>query len=255
LVVVAPSSTLHAHPGDAPLLPRHIAIIMDGNGRWAKQHGKLRSSGHRAGAEALRKLIEGLQTRPYVKYLTVYAFSEENWKRDPSEVDDLMGLLRHYIRQEASSLIEKGIRLRFIGNRHALSAELQRDIQEIEHASAANDTLTLVVALSYGARQEMVMAARTLALRVARAEISPDAIDEALVAETLYSHHLPDPDLMIRTGGEQRLSNFLLWQSAYSELYFCDTLWPDFDVAALDVAIDAYTKRERRFGARMADAS
>ena len=243
-------SILEALPTNAPALPAHIAIIMDGNGRWAKKHGKARSKGHQAGAEALRKLVESLKTRPYVRYLTVYAFSAENWKRDPSEVEDLMNLLRFYIKREAKNLLKEGVRLRFMGNRAALSADLQRDIQEIEHASAQNDKVTLMVALSYGARQEIVEATKSLAAKVTKGELSADDIDEAALNGSLYSAGVPDPCLLIRTGGDERLSNFLLWQAAYSELYFTDTLWPDFDANALDAAVDEFMKRERRFGAR-----
>ena len=237
-----------------PSLPQHIAIIMDGNGRWAKGRGVTRVLGHNRGADALRSLLEACRSRPYIQYLTLYAFSMENWKRAPDEVSDLMNLLRHYVKREANSLHEQGVRLHFIGERSTLAPDIQDDLAAVEALTAGNMRLTVTIALSYGARQEIVRAVQHIAQRVAAGELAPDAIDEACVASHLHTHGLPDPDLLIRTGGDERLSNFLLWQSAYTELYFTETLWPDFDADELDKAVECFSSRERRFGTRK-DAS
>lgn len=224
---------------------------MDGNGRWASARGLPRIAGHRQGAEAVRVAVTSAVDLG-VGYLTLYGFSAENWKRPLSEVADLMGLLRLYLRKEINELNERGVRLRFIGERDRLAADIVELIDEAEALTAGNTILNLIVALSYGARQEITDAARTLAKKVAAGEIDADAIDEELVAEHLQTAGIPDPDLIIRTSGEHRVSNFLLWQSAYSELVFIDTLWPDFSRVNLEEAIHEFNRRERRYGATTA---
>lgn len=242
-------------PAEAPLthtgqLPEHIAIIMDGNGRWARARGINRARGHNQGAEALRGLLEACETRPHIRYLTLYAFSTENWKRSPDEVSDLMNLLRFYMKREAKNLHAKNIRLRFIGQRETLAQDIRNDLNDIETLTAGNSRLTVTIALSYGARQELVDAFKRIGERIARGEINADTVTEEMVSAHLHTADLPDPDLLIRTGGDERLSNFLLWQSAYTELYFTDTLWPDFNAGELDKAIACFSSRERRFGSR-----
>jgi undecaprenyl diphosphate synthase len=231
-------------------LPQHVAIIMDGNGRWAEQRGVSRVRGHNQGGEALRALLESCRTRPFIRYLTLYAFSIENWKRPADEVEDLMNLLRHYVKREAPTLHENNVRIRFIGEKDILAPDIRRDLEEVSVLTQHNTGLTVAMAISYGGRQELTTAMRRLAVKVAQGELSPETIDEALVAKHLHTHDAPDPDLLIRTGGDKRISNFLLWQSAYTELYFTDTLWPDFRPADLDAAIEDYSRRERRFGQR-----
>ena len=239
-------------PGFAPVdaaVPTHVAIIMDGNGRWAAARGLPRIAGHRAGAEAVRRTIRAcLDTG--VSWLTIYAFSSENWRRPPTEISDLTGLLRHYLRQEVAELSRAGVRMRFIGDRARFGAAMGTQIALAEERTAGNSRLNLNIALSYGARDEIVAAARKLAAAAAAARISPEAIDEATFAAQLTTAGQPDPDLIIRTSGEQRLSNFLLWQSAYAELVFLDVLWPDFDAPHFRQALGAFARRERRFGAR-----
>ncbi len=231
---------------DAP--PRHVAIIMDGNGRWAKARGLPRAMGHRQGAEAVRRAVEAAQQLG-IGYLTLYAFSSENWKRPRTEVDDLMGLLRLYLRRELAELHRNGVRLRFIGDREALAKDLVTLIDEAEQTTAGNNGLTLVVAINYGSQHEIIQAARALADAVATGQINVDDITEESFASRLHTKDIPDPDLLIRTSGEQRLSNFLLWQSAYTELVFLDLLWPDFDKSSLEDAIHEFHRRERRYGA------
>ncbi|OJX81327.1 isoprenyl transferase [Magnetospirillum sp. 64-120] len=230
-----------------PPPPVHVAIIMDGNGRWAKARGLPRTAGHKRGAEAVRRTVEAAREMG-VSYLTLYAFSSENWKRPAGEVTDLMGLLRLYLRNEVSNLHKNGIRLRVIGDRTRLSADINALIDESEAKTAANTALTLVLALSYGGRQEIVCAARRLAEQVAAGKISPDDIDEAAFGANLFTADIPDPDLLIRTSGEQRISNFLLWQAAYAEFVFTDVLWPDFGREHLEEAVRAFHGRERRYG-------
>ncbi len=229
--------------------PRHIAIIMDGNGRWAAARHLPRAVGHRRGADAVRKAVEGCIARG-VSVLTLYAFSSENWKRPADEIDDLMALLRIYLKREIDALDRNGVRVRFIGDPAPFPPDLRAQIAEAEARTRDNSRLTLVIALNYGGRAEIVEACRQIARAAARGEIDPEAVDEAMLASHLHAPDLPDPDLIIRTSGEQRLSNFLLWQSAYSELLFLDLLWPDFDEAALGAAIDDFKARERRFGGR-----
>ncbi len=234
----------------APLPPpRHVAIIMDGNGRWAKRRHLPRALGHKQGAEAVRRAVEASRELG-IEYLTLYAFSSENWKRPADEVDDLMGLLRLYLRSEVAELNSNGVRIRFIGSRTRLSADVLELIHHAEALTLGNSALNLVIALNYGAQAEIVEACREIALKVASGTIAADQISEALLASHLTTVGIPDPDLLIRTSGEQRLSNFLLWQAAYSEFVFLECLWPDFDKAALQGALQQFHGRERRFGGR-----
>ncbi len=226
----------------------HIAIIMDGNGRWAKARGLPRAAGHRRGAEAVRRTVEAA-VELGVPYLTLFSFSSENWKRPASEVEDLMALLRRYLQGEIAELHKQGIRLRVIGERARLPADVVRMIEEAEQHTLSNDLLVLTMAISYGGRQEIVAAARDLAALAATGELMPEEIDESMLAARLMTFGIPDPDLLIRTSGEQRISNFMLWQCAYSELVFVDKLWPEFTAEDLAAAIEEYRRRERRFGA------
>jgi undecaprenyl diphosphate synthase len=232
----------------APRPPQHIAIIMDGNGRWAKARGLPRVAGHQRGAEAARIAVRTCRELG-VKYLTLYTFSSENWKRPAAEVDDLMALLRYYLRREVGDLTEQDVRLRFIGSRDRLAPDIIAEIEQVEARTRGNSGLTLVVALNYGSHAEIVQAARSLAEDVAAGALRPADINESSLAERLSTTDIPDPDLLIRTSGEQRLSNFLLWQSAYAELVFLDTCWPDFNRDSLVGAIDEFHRRDRRFGA------
>lgn len=229
--------------------PSHVAIIMDGNGRWAQQHGVSRSKGHRKGADAVREAIEGAVDAG-VQYLTLYAFSTENWNRPPDEVRDLMGLLRMYLKKEVRTMVKEGVRLRVIGKREALSNDIRELIEQAEQSTQHNTRLNLVIALSYGSREELALAASRVAERVAAGELEAKDITEATLAAELYTSVLPDPDLIIRTSGEQRLSNFLMWQAAYSEFLFLPTLWPDFTRQIFAEAVEEFKNRDRRFGAR-----
>ena len=233
---------------EPPNLPTHVAIIMDGNGRWATARGLPRFAGHQRGAEAVREVVEGCN-RLGVRYLTLYAFSSENWKRPEAEINDLMGLLRVYVKRELLGLQNNDVRLRFIGDHVALPNDIQDLINGAEAQTCDNAGLNLVIALNYGARNEILAACRQLAEDVKAGRVETDAVTEQVFASRLSTHGIPDPDLLIRTSGEQRLSNFLLWQSAYCELSFVDTLWPDFTQEHLDKAITDYQKRERRYGA------
>jgi undecaprenyl diphosphate synthase len=228
-------------------LPRHIAIIMDGNGRWAKARGLPRLAGHRRGAEAVRRTLVAAGEFG-IRYLTLFGFSSENWKRPHAEVDDLMGLLRHYLRGEIAELHKNGVRLRVIGDRRRLSADIVAMIENAEALTRANPGVNLTVALSYGGRAEIVAATQAIAAAAAAGELMPEAIDEQVIAARLFTADLPDPDLLIRTSGEQRISNFLLWQCAYAEFVFTQTLWPDFGRADLEQAIVEYGGRDRRYG-------
>jgi undecaprenyl diphosphate synthase len=234
--------------GPAPPPPAHVAIIMDGNGRWAKGRSLPRIAGHRRGAEAVRRTVEAAGELG-IAYLTLFGFSSENWKRPIGEVDDLMGLLRHYIRREIADLHANGVRLRIIGERSRLPTDIIDLIENAEKLTGGNDRLRLTVALSYGGRAEITAAARRIAEAVQRGSLAPAAIDEALFARHLLTADMPDPDLLIRTSGEKRISNFLLWQTAYAEFVFTDTLWPDFGKADLEKALHDYHRRERRYGA------
>ncbi len=229
--------------------PRHIAIIMDGNGRWAKARGLQRKTGHEQGVEAVRRTVRAAGDLG-IGYLTLYGFSAENWSRPEDEVNDLMGLLRMYIRKDLAELVSNGVRIRIIGRRDNLAPDIIKLIEDAETRSAGNEEHILTIAFNYSARQEIADAARKLAERAAAGELDVRAIDEAVFANALETAGLPDPDLVIRTSGEKRLSNFLLWQSAYAEFYFDEVLWPDFDRAHLEKAIEVYADRERRFGGR-----
>ncbi len=227
--------------------PAHVAVIMDGNGRWAKSRGLPRTAGHKRGADSLRKTLDACRASG-VSYLTIYAFSSENWKRPENEISDLMQLLRHYLAQELDTMHENQVRLRFIGDLSLLSPEVRASITEAVEMTKRNTAFNLTVALSYGARQEIVRAVRTMALDIASGKLAANSIDEATIEAALDTAGIPEPDLLIRTGGEKRLSNFLLWQSAYTELYFTDVLWPDFDAAHFTEALEDYAGRERRYG-------
>jgi undecaprenyl diphosphate synthase len=229
-------------------LPRHIAIIMDGNGRWAQARGLPRVAGHRRGADAVRRTVAAAGERG-IPYLTLFGFSSENWKRPLAEIDDLMGLLRHYLRREIGEFHRDGARLKVIGQLGNLAPDIVGLIDEAVELTRDNRAITLTVALSYGGRAEIVAAVRRIARQVANGTLAAEAIDEACFSRHLFTADLPDPDLLIRTSGEQRISNFLLWQCAYAELVFTKTLWPDFAESDLDQAIDEYCRRERRYGA------
>lgn len=232
---------------DKSNLPLHIAIIMDGNGRWAKKRGLPRSAGHRAGAKTL-ETIARYAGNLGIRYLTVYAFSTENWKRPKQEVDALMQLLGNYLDDYKKLIGDDNIRIRVIGTQEGLPDEILAKIQTVEQATAHNDGLTLNIALNYGGREEITHAVRQLCEQAARGEMRVSDITEADVAAALYTAHSPDPDIIIRPSGEQRLSNFLLWQSAYSEFWYADINWPDFKPADLDRAICDYQSRDRRYG-------
>ena len=231
--------------------PRHVAIIMDGNGRWASARGLPRGEGHRRGVEALRKTVRAAGEMG-ISYLTIFSFSSENWTRPASEIRDLMGLLRRFIRNDLAELHQNGVKVRVIGERSDLDPDIRRLLEEAEELTRDNTGLTLVVAFNYGARQEIARAAARIAAMVKDGTLDPSAITADLIGQNLDAPDLPDPDLIIRTSGEQRLSNFLLWQIAYSELVFVPTYWPDFDRAALESAIAEYHRRERRFGGLIA---
>jgi len=228
-------------------VPRHVAIIMDGNGRWAKARHLPRIAGHRKGIEAVRRAVEAAPPLG-IEVLTLYAFSSENWRRPADEVSDLMGLLRHYLKTEIAELHANGIRVRFIGEYRLLNADLVALLDHAEALTAANVRMTLVIALNYGGQDEIVRAARRLAAAVRDGALDVAAIDADALSAHLDTATLPPPDLVIRTSGEQRLSNFLLWQAAYAELVFTAQLWPDFDAASLAEAVAAFGARERRFG-------
>ena len=228
-------------------LPKHLAIIMDGNGRWAKQKGFLRTIGHENGATAVKRTVEQC-ARLGIPYLTLYAFSTENWNRPKFEVDMLMKLLVKALRKEIKSLHENNIRLNAIGNLDLLPASVRKELTEVLEKTKNNTRLTLSLALSYGSRNELLEATKELCNKVKNNIISSDAIDESVINKHLYTHNLPDVDLLIRTSGEQRISNFLLWQIAYAELYFTDVLWPDFSNDHLISALETYQNRERRYG-------
>ncbi|MBF9232531.1 isoprenyl transferase [Microvirga alba] len=227
--------------------PAHVAIIMDGNGRWAAQRGLPRFEGHRRGVEAIRRAVRTAGDLG-IRYLTVYSFSAENWRRPAQEVSDLMGLLKRFVRHDLADLHASNIRVRIIGEREALAADIRLLLDEAEQLTRANTGLTLVIAFNYGGRQEIVQAMRSLARQVQAGTLDPAAIDVATVEGALDTHGIPDPDLVIRTSGEQRISNFLTWQTAYSEFIFIPTYWPDFDDATFRAAIEEYNRRERRFG-------
>ncbi|MGO4686080.1 isoprenyl transferase [Hyphomicrobium sp. 2TAF46] len=227
--------------------PRHVAIIMDGNGRWARDRGLPRALGHRQGVEAVRRAVRAA-IELKITYLTIFSFSSENWKRPIEEVDDLMGLMKRFIRRDLAELHEAGVCIRVIGQRQHVDSELTTLIDEAVELTRGNDVLTLVIAFNYGSRSEIAGAARKLAEQVAEGKLHPSDITVERIANALDTSGIPDPDLLIRTSGEMRLSNFLLWQTAYSEFVFLDCYWPDFDKAAFEIAIEEFRSRERRFG-------
>lgn len=228
-------------------LPKHLAIIMDGSGRWAKQKGFLRTIGHENGATAVKRTVEQC-ARLGIPYLTLYAFSTENWNRPKFEVDMLMKLLVKALKKEEKTLQENNIKLNAIGNLDLLPTAVRKELTEVLDKTKNNTRLTLSLALSYGSRNELIEAVKVISDKVKNNIISSDAIDESVINKHLYTHNLPDVDLLIRTSGEQRISNFLLWQIAYAELYFCEVLWPDFSNEHLLEALQAYQNRERRYG-------
>jgi undecaprenyl diphosphate synthase len=232
-------------------VPRHVAIIMDGNGRWAAARGLPRTEGHRRGVEALRATVRAAGEMG-IEVLTIFSFSSENWSRPPAEVRDLMGLLRRFIRHDLAELHRNNVRVRMIGEREGLAVDIRRLLEEAEELTRNNDGLIVVVAFNYGARQEIARAAQRMAAEVAAGRLPVEAVTADALGSYLDAADLPDPDLIIRTSGEQRLSNFLLWQAAYSELVFVPTYWPDFDRATLEGAIAEYRRRERRFGGLVA---
>ena len=238
---------------DSFSVPRHVAIIMDGNGRWAAARGLPRVEGHRRGVEALRNTVRAAGELG-ISVLTIFSFSSENWTRPPSEITDLMGLLRRFIRKDLAELHEKNVRVRIIGERSGLERDICLLLQEAEDLTRHNDGLPLVVAFNYGGRQEIANAARALAIDVAQGRLSADDVTAERFGSYLHAPDIPDPDVIIRTSGEQRLSNFLLWQAAYSELVFVPINWPDFDRTALEGVIEEYRRRERRFGGLVAKA-
>jgi undecaprenyl diphosphate synthase len=228
-------------------IPRHVAVIMDGNGRWAEARGLPRFAGHTAGVEAVRRTVRGA-IELGVKYLTIYSFSTENWSRPETEVTFLMGLMRRFIRSDLAELHKNGVRIRLIGERDRIDPDLLALMDEAVEITARNTALTLVIAFNYGGRGEIAKAARKLAVQVAAGKLSPDAITAESISGALDTADIPDPDLLIRTSGEERLSNFLLWQLAYAEFLFLDVLWPDFDKAHLERALQEFRGRDRRFG-------
>ncbi len=234
---------------DKSQLPKHVAIIMDGNGRWAKRRSLPRIMGHRAGADALRK-VSRFAGHMGIEYITVYAFSTENWKRSDEEVSGLMSLLLDYLKNAEKELGGDEVRIRVIGDPSRFSDEIQQQIKRVESVTKGNKAVTVTLALNYGGRDELVRAVKAIAKDVQDGKTTLDSIDEETVSHHLYTYDMPDPDLVIRTSGELRLSNYLLWQTSYSELYFTDTLWPDFDEKEFTKAIDAYLSRSRRFGGR-----
>ncbi len=227
--------------------PKHIAIIMDGNGRWAKKHNLPTALGHKQGAETAKKILIAC-LKLNIPYLTLYTFSSENWDRNPLEVHALLNLLKYYLSNEVNLLIEHKIKIKFIGNRDPLSADLIDLINHCEETTKNNNKLFLQIALSYGGREEIIQAQKKLLLDINYGKIKVEDLDERLFGSYLYTHSVPDPDLLIRTSGEFRISNFLLWQLAYTEFYFTKTLWPDFNITHLRKALHNYKKRERRYG-------
>ena len=228
-------------------VPTHVAVIMDGNGRWAEQRAKPRNAGHRAGVRAVRATVEHAARRG-VSHLTLFAFSSENWQRPADEVSNLMNLFVEALQREVADLHRNKVRLEFVGERERLEARLLKKIAAAEAQTAANDGLHLVVAVAYGGRWDIAQAAREVARKVADGEIAVDDVDENAIAAEMQFADMPDVDLLIRTGGEQRISNFLLWNLAYAELWFCDTLWPDFDENSFDAALEYFARRQRRYG-------
>jgi undecaprenyl diphosphate synthase len=232
---------------DIERLPRHVAVIMDGNGRWAQRRGLPRIMGHRRGVDTLKKLLRTCRDWG-IKALTAYAFSTENWGRPFEEVDFLMTLFERVLRQELAEMMEEGVRIQFVGNLQSLPPSLQAEIDKAVDQTRDNPGIRFTIATNYGGRQEIVQACRAIATQVQLGKLTPDDIDESMFGHYLYTADLEDPDLLIRTSGEMRISNFLLWQLAYAELYVTDTLWPDFDLGEFHLALCDYQKRHRRFG-------
>ncbi|MDI2090068.1 polyprenyl diphosphate synthase [Commensalibacter oyaizuii] len=230
-------------------LPKHVAIIMDGNSRWAKAKGMPRIAGHREGAQSVKRCIKAA-IHNNIEWLTLYTFSSENWRRTPEEVSDLTSLLKYYLKYEARQLHKEGIRVRIIGEIDRFDRKLQDEFSAIEQLTKKNNRLTLTLALSYGSRGEIVRAAQRIAEDIQQGNLTIDQVTENVFAKYLFAPDIPDPDMILRTSGECRLSNFLLWQSAYAELIFVDTLWPDFTENHFNAALETYVRRERRFGAR-----
>lgn len=232
---------------DKQRLPRHIAVIMDGNGRWARENGRPRQAGHRAGVKATRAIVESCADRE-IDILTLFAFSSENWRRPQEEVTGLMSLFLEVLQNEVDSLHKNGVRLNFIGDRDQLPHGLRSGLKEAEQKTAGNERMQLVLAVAYGGRWDIVQAARRLAVAISKGELNANTVDEAAFHKYMSLGGIPDPDLLIRTGGEHRISNFLLWDLAYTELYFTDILWPEFDSSHLDAALKFFLDRERRYG-------
>ncbi len=239
--------SIEAEPLATDVVPRHVAVIMDGNGRWARARGRPRTFGHSEGVEALRRAVEAAGDL-HIQYLTVFGFSTENWRRPIDEVNALFDLLRLYVARDLERLAREGVRVRVIGARHDLAADIREIIEKAEARTAGNTGLNLTIAFNYGAQGEIVRAARRIAADAAAGKLIPDSINEAVFESYLDTAGMPSPDLLIRTSGEQRMSNFLLWQAAYAELVFLDVLWPDFDRAAMEQALTEYRRRDRRFG-------
>ncbi len=233
--------------GDSLKIPRHLAIIMDGNGRWAKQHGKPRHIGHRQGVDTVRTIVKAARERG-IEFLTLYSFSTENWSRPQEEVGELFKLLRLFIRRDLAELHQNNVKVTVIGHREGLPGDIVDLLNEAEYLTRTNTAQTLVIAFNYGARSEIVEAVRSLAGEVQAGRLSAEAIDEKMVAKALFTRDIPDPDLILRTAGEIRLSNFLLWQAAYSEFVFSEKLWPEFTIADLDLALKEYSQRKRKYG-------
>lgn len=236
-----------SQPDTTAALPRHVAIIMDGNGRWAAARGLSRIEGHKKGAEAAQRAVEAARDLG-IRYITLFGFSSENWNRPTAEVEGLMALLRYYLKKETEALHKSGARLRVIGDRSRLPKDIVEMIEQAESITGGNDGLTVVIALSYGGRQDIVFAAREVAKAAAAGKIAPEKISEDIFASYLMTADIPDPDLMIRTSGESRISNFLLWQLAYAEMFFTNTLWPDFSRVDMEAALACFASRERRYG-------
>ena len=250
-IAASPITPKSATPDSGFEPPRHIAIIMDGNGRWAAERGLPRTEGHRRGVDALRRTVRAVGEMG-IRILTIFSFSAENWSRPPAEIRDLMGLLRRFIGNDLAELHQNNVRVRIIGERDGLDSEIRRLLEEAEELTRENGGLLLVVAFNYGGRQEIARAARRVAELVAAGKLAPGDITADMIGRHLDAPDLPDPDLIIRTSGEQRLSNFLMWQSAYSELVFVPAYWPDFERATLENAVAEYRRRERRFGGLVA---
>ncbi|MGB2402894.1 MAG: isoprenyl transferase [Akkermansiaceae bacterium] len=242
------NASTSTHMKNSHDIPRHIAIIMDGNGRWANARGLPRAEGHRAGAKSVKAMVDTCQELG-IEYLTLYAFSSENWKRPKKEVDALMDLLEKFLREKLPDMLKQNVRFHSIGRHDLLPEKCRKQIQQATADTQNNTGLNLILALSYGSREEITDAARTIAIKTAAGEINPNDIDNELFADHLYTSHFPDPDLLIRTSGEQRISNFLLWQISYSEILISPKNWPDFRGADLKEAVEEYARRHRRFGA------